>query len=297
MGEQLIYAFNKFFYELLSELKSISSKLSEDIRQGGYTVKDMKTQQNFEMVKACLGGIDFTCAHVSLQAALQQNDNEFLKGMSMRHTIEHVPEGSKQIFTSYVVLFHIMIMLSQMDDASLLEKALTVISNMQHGSDEGLDDILDDSVVAQLKLFQSMLPTPSSLPSFIANTKIGEITQEIVNELDLSKINLQKPEDILDFKNNNLLGDIVSKVGNAFQKKISSGEVKHDELFSEAMGMLGNLASSKDGKAIFDSPLFKEMMKSAGGAGKAVINKGKLDALSARERLKRKHQEKHGGCR
>lgn len=307
-AEKHLYAFNKFYYELISQLKSVSPECKDIIRKN-YKIKDYKTSDNYSLVKTALAGVQLGAENDAATSPSQCVINQLagiehplLIELPLKQAVEYVPSESHGILASYIVLLNLMIVVSHVGDEELLEKALSVIGNLQHGSSDGIDDVLDDDVVSHLSLLRTLLEeqhgttaypdaVKDQLPAFIANTKIGEITREIVDDLDLSKIQIEKPEDLLDFKKNNVLGDIVSKVGTTFQKKLEKGELKHEELLSEAMGMLGSLAGSKDGKAIFDSPLFKEILKSTskGASGtKAVFNKGKLDALSTRERLKKK---------
>ena len=77
----------------------------------------------------------------------------------------------------------------------------------------------------------------------LENSKIAGMASEISQELDLTKLgNLDNPMDALGFDKlndgNSILGDIVSKVGSKIQGKLANGELKQEELLSEAMGFL-----------------------------------------------------------
>ena len=76
------------------------------------------------------------------------------------------------------------------------------------------------------------------------NSKIADLAKEISTEIDMTKLSegMENPMDMLNFSNltdsNSVLGSIVGKVGNKIQSKLATGELKHDELLSEAVNLL-----------------------------------------------------------
>ncbi len=82
----------------------------------------------------------------------------------------------------------------------------------------------------------------SSAEQLLHNTKIGQLAKEISSEVDFSQLNVSKPEDLLNV--NNLLGadgplsSMIGQVSSKIQQKLQTGELKHEELLSEAMGLL-----------------------------------------------------------
>jgi hypothetical protein len=79
------------------------------------------------------------------------------------------------------------------------------------------------------------------------NSKICNLAQEISNDIDVSKLNIETPDDImklLDFSSsNNIMGDIIKKVSSKMHEKISNGELKQEDLFGEAVSMMGKMSS------------------------------------------------------
>jgi len=96
------------------------------------------------------------------------------------------------------------------------------------------------------------------------NSKICNLAQEISNDIDVSKINIESPDDImklLDFSSsNNIMGDIIKKVSSKMHEKISNGELKQEDLFGEAVSMMGKMNGGGAGGG-------KSGGKGNGGAG------------------------------
>lgn len=216
--------------------------------------------------------------------------------------------------------------------------------------DDALEGVLDDDVVnllefarecERMRMASSPAPASSSAPtSYPANSasvdpssnldeddagfvetlsrlessKIGSIAKEITQEIDTSKLDMNNPMDLLNFGNlsdgSSLLGDIVNRVGSKIHSKISSGELKQDELLGEAMSLL----TMMDGqKGLTNNPLFSELMKmtkrmapggmgdmgggssrsSGTGEGRMTINQDALRRASTRDRLRQRLSEKN----
>ena len=126
--------------------------------------------------------------------------------------------------------------------------------------------------------------------------KLVTLAQELSKEIDLTGI--ENPADLLNFSNltsgNNVIGNIVSKVGSKIQQKLGTGELKQEDLISEAINMMSMM--NKNGVDIMSNPLFKGMMGAMGGKNvKAQVNEGNLRKMSAREKLRKKYEDKQTG--
>jgi hypothetical protein len=170
--------------------------------------------------------------------------------------------------------------LSKNNDSNSKEKD----PSEENGGDEG-----DEEVGAK----------PTIDMSFVENSKIGKLAKEISEELDFSSIS--NMDDISKFMdpNNNFIGDIVSKVGTKIHNKLSSGDIKQEDLLSEAFGLMNSFGGKVPGNMsdIFNNPMMKSVLGSLGGfppgkGGKSSFNNGKMRQMSARERLKTKLKEK-----
>lgn len=220
-------------------------------------------------------------------------------------------------------------------------KILSMIQNSQDPSTE-LDDIIDDDIkqlLLKIKVFENAsddikidaatdaLPTPpAEFLQSIENSKIADLAKEISKEIDISSLNIEKPEDVaklMDFSgSNNFLGNIVSKVSNKLTEKISSGEIKQEDLLSEAMSMMSMLNGGGAGGAggmggiadilkgmgglgglgsMMNNPMMSEMMKMAKKGKVATRNSGGTRRsggssgsapVSTRDRLRKKLEEK-----
>lgn len=227
----------------------------------------------------------------------------------------------------------------------LFVKVVKILSLIQSGQDPStdLEDIIDDDIkqlLLKIKVFENAtddikidaatdaLPTPpTEFLQNIENSKIADLAKEISKEIDISSLSIEKPEDVaklMDFSgSNNFLGNIVSKVSNKLTEKISSGEIKQEDLLSEAMSMMSMLNGGGAGGAggmggiadilkgmgglgglgsMMNNPMMSEMMKMAkkgkvatrnsGGARRSGGGNGGSAPVSTRDRLRKKLAEK-----
>ena len=81
------------------------------------------------------------------------------------------------------------------------------------------------------------------------------------------------------------------------QEKISSGDIKHEDLLSEAMSMMSLM--NKGGAAglggLFNNPMMNEMMKNM-KKGKVGAKTDVLRRESARDKLRKKLEERRKGA-
>lgn len=144
--------------------------------------------------------------------------------------------------------------------------------------------------------------TGHTAAEMLKNTKIGSLAKEISEELDLGSINIEKPEDLLDMSSKGVLGNIIGKVGNKIHQKIEKGELKHEDLMTEAMSMLSILgkgdANGVGGGmgAMFNNPMFKDVMKNMGnlsGLASMMKNNEKSKGSHVKDRLRKKLEERN----
>lgn len=216
----------------------------------------------------------------------------------------------------------------------LFVRVVKILSMIQKGEDpiEETKDIIDDDVkklLEKIKVFKSdndeihIDETADTLPAGakeffenIENSKIASLAKDIAKDIDISNLNIEKPEDIaklMDFSgSNNFLGNIVSKVSSSLTEKMTTGELKQEDLMSEALSMMNLLNSNGKGGGITDllkgmgglgdlmnNPMMSEMMKMAKkgkvgtkNSGGTKKSKGSGQGLSTRDRLRKKLEEK-----
>ncbi len=210
-------------------------------------------------------------------------------------------------------------------------RLLSLIQNNQKDTDtykELLDNIVDDDITRLLtkvttvseavpKQFEagntpSAANDPLEFLQGLENSKIASLAKEITGEIDLSNLHIDKPEDIsklMDMSDgNNFLGNIVSKVSSKITEKLNTGELKQEDLMSEAMSVMGAL-NNGDGLGgllknmgglgglgdLMSNPMMAEMMKMAKKGKVQTRNTNgsrKGSGMSTRDRLKKKLDER-----
>ena len=304
MNKKLVFIFNKFFYDLIKDLKEVAPELKPKIK-AHYKVKNMETDENVELFTAS------TLENAVLESVLQANATDVLelenvkrvaimKEITVSEVLMYVKEDYKPVLSSFFLIFLLFSLDSVETDEALFDTCVDALRDIQNdkGCDK-LEDIIDDDIKAILQGIDKVIVKKQAVeetPSFMQNSKIGSIAKEITDELDISSMNIQKPEDLLDFKNNNVIGDIVSKVGSKLQEKFDNKELSHEELLREAMGILGNLGAG--GNGMLNNPLMKEMMKAGMAAqgtkgAKVRMDTSKLNNMATRERLRKKLDERN----
>lgn len=157
----------------------------------------------------------------------------------------------------------------------MLEKIHNTRKNMTNSpvEDNSLDETNQDNV--------------NTAFDFLNNSKIGELAKEISEDIDVSKLNVKEPEDLLNIdqmfngENSGLLGDIINKVGTKITDKIQNGDIKQEDLLSEAFSMMGKL-NLGGGDNDFMQQMMANAMKEGGNAFREnnVSNKSQMKPKS-----------------
>jgi hypothetical protein len=212
----------------------------------------------------------------------------------------------------------------------LFIKVIKVLGMLQKNEDVSseLEDIIDDDVKALLKKIKAFNSSnddikidesnisSSDFLKNIENSKIADLAKDIAKDIDISGLNVDKPEDIakmLDFSgDNSFISNIVTKVTSTLTDKISKGELKQEELMSEAMSMMSMLNNNGGTGGLADlmknmgsmgglgdmlsNPMFSQMMKMAKKGNLQTKNTGgsksSKNGTSTRERLRKKLEER-----
>lgn len=300
--DAIIFTFNKFFYDLLEDIQSTGNDELAKVVKGNYKVKNLQSSKNIELFASSM--TDVIQGHVMRALPKELFDLDALQKMIVA---KHVPlekvidaMGKDNHTTLQCYIYNLTLMkvildianncADQDDTEAMFNQAMLVLKKIQNKDDisSALDDIYDDDIRSLLKLIEATTgeTTPQDegdindegmLPQ-IEGTKIGNMAKEISEELDMSNLKIEKPEDVMKLITGDALGNIIGKVGSKIQEKISSGEVKREDLVSEAFNMMGML----------NNPMFKDILKGAN----MRVDPSKLRSLSTKERLKKKLDEK-----
>ena len=171
----------------------------------------------------------------------------------------------------------------------ILEKIHNTRKNMTNSpvEDNSLDETNQDNV--------------NTAFDFLNNSKIGELAKEISEDIDVSKLNVKEPEDLLNIdqmfngENSGLLGDIINKVGTKITDKIQNGDIKQEDLLSEAFSMMGKL-NLGGGNNDFMQQMMANAMKEGGNMFREenASNKSHLKPKSKTQlRLQQKLNERN----
>ena len=317
------YVFNKILLNLLKEIKNKDADLKKKIKEN-YAVFDKSTNahitlfmNNIEEPEVFIKPYD-ECDILENVESNKMLQFEFLKNIKVYEILDKVSESEKEVIKCYLYILYMLSYickkaisieddnedeLSQLNE--LFNKCLKMIKKENELSlDDELDNIFDEDLSTLFKnIFESRKHIKDSMMndefnegeasddpmSFLQNSKIGKLAQEITQDIEIDKLNIKDPSELLNMESllsgeNSALGDIISKVGNKVASKISSGELKHEDLLSEAMAMMGKLNGGGN------NAFMEEMMKSAAGMNMAGMG-GAGHNMKPRSK-KRKKQKK-----
>jgi hypothetical protein len=313
--------------DMAQKLRSVFDKVHGDFIAELSKVMDQPIEVSGDVFEAFASSLDTDKLVGTKVSALNVHDFANLELVPGKPAIEVASSISTidmvRTFFLYVNILAAIVEQSKDTEPDREEDFLTAMKCANRSEDPGFEPT-DSKVskllgnVATLRRQEKEQDTePSPFPmgggmegDFLENSSIGRIAKEISEELDISGIS--KPEDVLNFTDpkNNMIGDIVSKVGTKIHNKLTSGELKQDELLSEAFQLLGNFGGKMPGGGnlsdLMNNPMMKNMMSAmskqfgaaaggggggGGGAGagtKVAVNTSKLRNMQTRERLKSK---------
>lgn len=345
--KKICYLFNKFFSSLLKDLKSMDDGLKSIVKKYYKVVDKSSEEYYEYFWNAVQPKFhDFLNLQEAVEEQIMVvGDIEIVKSMTIGSILEVISQDNLDAFWNYIYTLIVFAYLyHESKNASegekegieaLFMKIVIVLSKLQHGEsvENEIADILDDDVrtlVSKVKVSsfgvesedvkaaaEEAMATEdgedksSEFMRNIDNSKIGELAREISKDIDISKMNIEKPEDIgklLDFSgSNSFLGDIVGKVSSKLTEKIANGDIKQEELMSEAMSMMSMLNGGGSGGGIADilknmgglgdmmnNPMVSEMMKASKKGNVQMRNSGgaRKGVTSTRDRLRKKLAEK-----
>ena len=310
--------FNKFFSSFLKDLKEVDEDLRKMVK-ASYKAID-KTSSEY---------CDYVIANVIPQleklkaGSLEDVDvrgAELAKGISLGVILDKVVGDDKKedrvIVLNYVYILVLFAYMNTLEDENeLFTQVVRVLGYIQAKNIDEYngekDDIIDDDIKDLLEKIKEYDVTPkvevkNEVPGVsggggigdifgaLENSKIADLAKEIAKDVDMSALKGENPDDMiknmLDFgSGNNMLGNIISKVSSTLNNKITSGELKHDELLGEAMSMMNIFNDGNNPLA--SNPLFANMMK-AMKTGKANVRQDVMKKGDTRERLRKKLEMK-----
>lgn len=301
--------FNTFFFDFIRHLKKCEGDDAGHIKsilKKSYKVVEVQDPAHFDRFAAVIEPVlpDIIACESPAEGCESLRGVEVFPGLPLSTLI--ASDHRKRAVLTYVYILSALVQAKELDDAQV-DKVLDVIRSVQTGvgAEAALEDVLDDDLHRLLAHVAAVCepapaPSPSGLPfnvDMLTNSKIGSMAKEITEELQLDS--LEKPEDLMNLGS---ISNIVGSISNKIQNKLSTGELKKEELMSEALSFLNTMNGGAGGSgsgglsALLSNPLVAQLAKSMGGGagagGKVGINHGKLRNMTAQDRLRKKLQKK-----
>lgn len=327
------FIFNQYYIDFLKRIKTIAKESREtnqdavDILKSikeNYSTFDKKSDEYKNYIKSVISDDLWEQYVENMNTWLEDNENiELYKGI----TIELVQDilKDKYLVSHFMSVFYIF----QREMSEEMTENMVKLLQTQNNTDM-INELQDEKIKKVLLDLQSMknenIKEKAGIDmKFIEDTSIGKLAKEILEDVDVEKLQKSMGEkgDIL-----KAIGDpdsgfanIISNVSQKMANKISNGELKQDNLIEDAMkfasvmpGMFGgksngNAGNSPDignimnmmstmmgsGNKNMDN-LFKDMakkQKSSKGT-KTSYNEGALKKMAQAKKMKKKlMQQKH----
>ena len=309
--EKIQFIFNKYFFDFVEDVIATCPELAEQVSHA-CKVRNLNTSKHLtrfvEEVKKnnvqdaiCSSTIDDVFSHDGVKTV------KIIKGVPVQSIVD--ANKDEKGVASYIFIFTLFASLYDVEDEDeqevLFNLYINAIKSVQNDEEPNLDGIYDKRIlrlienikVAKVKKHnhdEDDDDASDATASILANSKIGSLAQEISKDIDLGSLNIEKPEDVFNLAGGsgggaNALGDIIGKVSSKIHEKINTGEIKHEELMSEALGMLSMLNKSGNNPFV-NNPMMQEVMKAMGkkGASGLAANDQRGRASEKREQLKAK---------
>jgi hypothetical protein len=313
--DKIVYTFNKFYVDLIKDMKRLSPELKSKVKHV-YKVVDKSSDEH----------IKFFCDGMSQYFQNLEPSNEAMqsvcifKNISVADVLAHIGEKNVIMTWNYLYVLSALGMLFKLvetepdNEAStlLFDKVVIAIGIIRgRGTAEAaavLDDILDDDIRGVLSKIEKIEKVDEAeggpaaggaeddvmkMFAGFENSKICNLAKEISNEIDISNVKLDSQEDIMklmDFSSsNNILGNIIGKVSSKMQEKMSKGEMKQEDLIGEAMNMMSMMGGAQ---GIFNNPMMADLMKNM-KKGKVNPRTDVMRRESTREKLRKKLEERN----
>jgi hypothetical protein len=306
VNDKIVYFFNKIFYDLLKDLNNIDNDIITDYCSN-FKVKNLESTKNIKLFDSSLKSeyLELIIDTDSKNVFDIEEIGKILLFKDFSFTIikNNAPQEYHTTLKYYMYCLILITLIyresmneeNEEDSMVLFTNVVNCIRNIE--SNTSYSDIIDSIYDKNIKKLIAFIDEcnvsnlesresgessePKEMPDIFQNSTIGSLAKEISDEINIGDFSIEKPDDIMKL----MSGDIISKVGEKIQKKMSSGEIKQDQLLAEAMSMLGNMGKGCD---IFNNPMIKQMMNNQN----MKINESKLKNMTTKQRLKNKLDKK-----
>lgn len=312
--EQVVFAFNQVFIDLVKDVKSKDRSLGHIIKKG-YSCLDRKSDEYIAEWAAAIGGEEGEAAWAGAEDLLSDEvvrGAEVVRGISVGDMAIAVDAAEHATLARYLyTLFVLSRVRSHVVDADPADARMIVLVVAGLGSASTVEDERCKAVLVKLAALKKkeddeVPETPQAPPTssaglggdaFFEDSRIGQLAREITSKIDMSSIASQRPEDLMNMQNlfsgsNSAITNIIQQVGSTITEKIQSGELKQEELVADAMALmskmnLGGMMGGANGGP--SGNMMKNMMSMFGNmAPPRPPRKGREGREDVRSRLQKK---------
>lgn len=333
------HIFNQYFLDFLKRLKAISKDIKHDSHDARTILRSIKKhyQSNDKLSTEFRS---YMASHEHAWEAYRDADNDAID----KWLDDHVDDAClfkdmgigalTSVVSDKSVLHHYFTILNifrpDLSDA-VLEQVVGVLRNLNGLADkkdeikESIDKIEVVEVRSQLHRIVSMASSAATgncaggggpNMSELENTSLGKLAKEIMGEVNIEELQKSLGNGDIMQALANPDGGLVKLLGTVSQKmisKMSSGEIKQENLLQDAMklatqlggpnlGPLGDIAKmfgagDAGGPGGFDMSSLAKMMGSMGGGGRVRPNTANLKRMARARDLRQKLDDKRNAVR
>lgn len=335
--QKIIICYNQYLKAFIKKFKGNNENISKVIKKHKRVEMDtMEYMYCFDVDKYLekLNSLNLKdLKSVELFQEQSFKDLTIYHELKLEYIIENLSnDNDKLFFIKYIMIFNILKYLHQLDQDDYIEELFLKMINVLGESNivnisKYTEDILDDEIIDMIKQMVQInayidydmkknakeTGNPDEFMKNIEGTQIGKLAKEISEDINLDDFNINNMQDLLgNFtgaggaggnggnggNGRNLFQTLFEKIGSKITNKIDSGELKHDELISDAFGMMNQL--NNDGNANPLSGMMNQVMQNMsnmkgmgkGGHAKAQVNRDKLRKEQQKQKLREKLKSK-----
>ena len=281
--ELAVPVFNRYFYDFLEEVKKkcADSNITKRINDR-YKVRNLKSQKNLQYFQYQFftdkNVFDRLLGREDIIGNLRSEcirDKNIFKDVRVFEVMDACHEDNVAAF------FYILMLLAQVDvfyqkaEEGEMEDINVLFNNIVHilqlmDGDEGIEKELNDVYHENIKTTILIIddvkkrmntgrpstsdtntnanaptdPFMEQIGDELKKSKLGALANEIMQEAGIDESTFQNVNDIGDVFKSADMGKIIQTTTRTFQDKLQKGEISHQDLIGECMGLLGKMGTA-----------------------------------------------------
>lgn len=312
------HLFNEYYFDLLKKLKSKSRDTKHDSHDARVILRAIKknyaSYDKFSSeFRAYMNGVSQWESYASVKNnvddlktwASDNGDVELYKDISLSSIATE--------FDDVLVLHHFLTLLTMLRNDLNDDIICKVVHHLKQSDTCNIDDIEDANVVHMMQRIhmlqskrteEAVKSQINSIPN-IENTSLGKLAKEIMEEMNVEELQSSLGNGDIMQALANPDGGLVKLLGTVSQKmisKMSSGEIKQENLLQDAMKLAGQIGG-KDMSALSSmasmfgdmgdlSKMMGGMMGSGSGSTRVRPNTANIKKMSKKHDLRAKLEKR-----